>query len=148
MSVAATLQARAAVSNARTEAPWLRLLIIGSAVVFLALLILLPLVVVFTEAFKEGWAVYLRAVRDPATLAAVRLTLLVALIVVPVHVVFGLIMAWAVAKFEFRGKSLLISIIDLPFSVSPVVSGLVFVLLFGLQGWFGAWLQAHDIKII
>jgi sulfate transport system permease protein len=147
-AASATLRARAAVGHARSEAPWLRLLIVAGAVIFLVLFILLPLIVVFTEAFKEGWAVYLRAVRDPATLAAVRLTLLVALIVVPLHVIFGLTMAWAVAKFEFRGKSLLISIIDLPFSVSPVVSGLVFVLLFGLQGWFGAWLQVHDIKVI
>ncbi len=126
----------------------LRAGLITLALLFIATFILLPLVIVFTEALRHGWAAYLRALSEPVALAAIRLTLLTAAIVVPANVVFGVVAAWAIAKFEFRGKSLLITLIDLPFSVSPVISGLVFVLLFGLQGWFGAWLQAHDLKII
>ena len=149
MSLASThTVSRAAVSSARNEARWVRLTLVLLATAFLILFVVLPLVVVFTEALRQGWAVYVAALSEPAALAAVRLTLLIAAIVVPIHVVFGVTMAWAIAKFEFRGKSLLISLVDLPFSVSPVVSGLVFVLLFGLQGWLGGWLQANGIKVI
>ncbi len=122
------------------------LIAIGAA--FVALVIVVPLVAVFAEALARGIGPYLKALNEPVALAAVRLTLLVAAISVPLNLVFGIVAAWAIAKFEFRGKSLLISLIDLPFSVSPVISGLIYVLLFGLQGYFGPWLQAHDIKII
>jgi len=118
------------------------------AVGFVALFILLPLAAVFAEALRKGVPAFLEAFTDEATLAAVQLTLLVAAIAVPANLVFGLAAAWAIAKFEFPGKSLLITLIDLPFSVSPVVSGLVFVLLFGSHGLFGEWLQANDVKII
>ncbi|HVM99960.1 MAG TPA: sulfate ABC transporter permease subunit CysW [Caulobacteraceae bacterium] len=111
-------------------------------------LIMLPLGVVFEEAFAKGLAAYLATFDDADAQAAIRLTLLVAAIAVPLNAVFGLAAAWAIAKFEFRGKSALMAIIDLPFSMSPVVSGLVWVLLFGAQGWFGGWLQDHDIKIV
>jgi sulfate transport system permease protein len=109
---------------------------------------LLPLINVFAQAFAKGWRYYLGALVNPDSMAAIRLTLLVAVISVPLNVLFGLAAAWAIAKFEFRGKSLLITLIDLPFSVSPVVAGLMFVVLFGLQGFFGKWLDAHEIKII
>lgn len=125
-----------------------RLTLIVIAVGFLALFILLPLVAVFFEALRKGIGPALEAFEDEATLAAVRLTLLIAAIAVPANLVFGVAAAWAIAKFEFPGKSLVITFIDLPFSVSPVVSGLVFVLLFGAHGLFGPWLAAHDIKII
>ncbi|MBN9527043.1 MAG: sulfate ABC transporter permease subunit CysW [Alphaproteobacteria bacterium] len=122
--------------------------LIAIGVAFVALVIVVPLIAVFTEALARGIGPYLKALEEPVALAAVRLTLLVAAISVPLNLVFGIVAAWAIAKFEFRGKSLLISLIDLPFSVSPVISGLIYVLLFGLQGYFGPWLQAHDIKII
>jgi sulfate transport system permease protein len=123
------------------------LVVIGSTAV-MALLILAPLAVVFTEAFAKGLDPYLAALADPDALAAVRLTLTAAAIAVPLNAAFGLAAAWAIAKFEFRGKSALMALIDLPFSMSPVVSGLVWVLLFGAQGWLGPWLEDHDIKII
>jgi sulfate transport system permease protein len=107
-----------------------------------------PLAAVFTEAFRKGVAAYFAAFSEPDALAAVRLTLLTAVIAVPLNLLFGVAAAWAIAKFEFRGKNLLITLIDLPFAVSPVISGLIFVLLFGLQGWFGPWLAEHDIKLI
>lgn len=122
--------------------------LIAIGVAFVALVIVVPLIAVFTEALARGIGPYLKALEEPVALAAVRLTLLVAAISVPLNLVFGIVAAWAIAKFEFRGKSLLISLIDLPFSVSPVISGLIYVLLFGLQGYLGPWLQAHDIKII
>ncbi|HEX9946841.1 MAG TPA: sulfate ABC transporter permease subunit CysW [Allosphingosinicella sp.] len=125
-----------------------RILLLCAAMVFLALFLLLPLVSVFVEALRGGVGAYLDSVTQPDALAAIKLTLLVAAIAVPVNVVFGLAAAWAVAKFEFPGKSILVTFIDLPFSVSPVVSGLVFVLLFGAQGWFGEWLAANDVDII
>ncbi len=125
-----------------------RIVLIASAIAFLALFIGLPLVTVFSEALGKGLDAYRAALTDPAALSAIRLTLLTAGIAVPVNLVFGVCAAWAIAKYEFRGKTLLTTFIDLPFSVSPVVAGLVFVLLFGLQGWLGPWLQAHDIKII
>ena len=134
--------------DARADPTWVRWLLICMSVCFLGLFIVLPLINVFTQAFSKGVEAYIAALTDPDSLAAIRLTLLVAATSVALNVVFGLTAAWAITKFEFRGKSLLITLIDLPFSVSPVVAGLVFVLLFGLQGLFGPWLAAHDIKII
>jgi len=125
-----------------------RRLLICVSVAFLAVLLFAPLAVVFASAFADGIRTYFETFSDPATQAAIRLTLLTAAVVVPLNTVFGLSAAWALAKFEFRGKSLLITLIDLPIAVSPVISGLLFVLLFGANGWFGSWLQAHDIAII
>jgi sulfate transport system permease protein len=122
--------------------------LIAGALLFLALFLGLPLLIVFTEALSKGFAAYSAAINDPIAWAAIRLTLLVAAIAVPLNLVFGVAAAWAIAKFEFRGKSALITLIDLPFAVSPVIAGLVFILLFGSNGWFGAWLQAHDIHIV
>jgi sulfate transport system permease protein len=122
--------------------------LLGVAMVFLALFLLMPLISVFVEALRGGVGVYLASVTQPDAIAAIKLTLLVAAIAVPVNVAFGLAAAWAVAKFDFPGKSILVTFIDLPFSVSPVVSGLIYVLLFGAQGWFGEWLAARDIQII
>ncbi|WP_309611710.1 sulfate ABC transporter permease subunit, partial [Sphingomonas sp.] len=125
-----------------------RLLLITIALAFLGLMLLLPLVTVFSQALALGLGAFLDAIRQPDALAAMRLTLLVAAIAVPANVIFGLAASWAITKFDFVGKSVLTSLIDLPFSVSPVVSGLVYVLLFGAQGWFGPWLADHDIGII
>jgi sulfate/thiosulfate transport system permease protein len=125
-----------------------RLLLIAFALGFLALFLLLPLIVVATEALRWGLKAYWAAITEPQALAAIRLTLLVAAIVVPLNAIFGLAAAWAITKFRFTGKNLLITLIDVPFSISPVIGGLVFVLLFGLQGVLGPWLAAHDIKII
>ena len=125
-----------------------RWLLIATALGFLGLFLALPLAVVLTEALRKGVAVYLAALRDPDALAAIRLTLLTAAIAVPLNVVFGLAAAWAIAKFEFRGKQVLVALIDLPFTVSPVIAGLVFVLLFGAQGWFGPWLSDHGIRVV
>lgn len=122
--------------------------LIGLSVAFLAALLLAPLAVVFATAFHDGLRKYLQTFTDPDTQAAIRLTLLTALVVVPTGTVFGLAAAWAIAKFEFRGKSLLITLIDLPIAVSPVISGMLFVLLFGMRGWFGAWLAANGISIV
>ena len=122
--------------------------LLALALVYLVLFLVLPLASVYAQALADGLGHFFAAILDPDALAAVRLTLLVAVIAVPLNLVFGIAAAWTVAKFEFRGKSLLITLIDLPFSVSPVVSGLIYVLLFGAQGWLGPWLQAHDIKII
>jgi sulfate transport system permease protein len=124
------------------------LLPIGMALTYLVLFLGLPLFAVFYEAFSKGWGLYWEALQEPDAWSAIELTLIVAAIAVPANLVFGIAAAWAIAKFEFKGKSLLITLIDLPFAVSPVVSGLVYVLLFGAQGWFGPWLQAHDIKLI
>jgi sulfate/thiosulfate transport system permease protein len=121
---------------------------IGSSLVFLAALLFAPLITVFAAAFSKGVLPYLETLRDSDTADAIRLTLTVALIVVPVNTIFGIAAAWAIAKFEFKGKSMLVTLIDLPIAVSPVVSGLIYVLLFGAQGWFGAWLQEHDISIV
>jgi sulfate transport system permease protein len=128
--------------------PALRWFLIAVAVLFVGLFLFLPLLVVFTEAFSGGLAAAWRAVEEPDALSAIRLTLIIAAIAVPLNMVFGICAAWAVAKFDFRGKSILTTLIDLPFSVSPVVSGLIYVLVFGLQGWLGPWLREHDIKII
>jgi len=135
-------------ADIRTDASWVRRVVISIAVIFLGIFIVLPLVCVFALAFSKGVETYFAALRDPDTLAAVRLTLLVAAISVASNVGFGVVAAWAITKFEFRGKNLLITLIDLPFSVSPVIAGLVFILLFGLQGYFGPWLVAHGYKII
>jgi sulfate transport system permease protein len=137
-----------AVAAARGEPGWVRALLTGVALAFLTLFLVLPLLAVFAYALQQGFAVYLAAIAEPYALAAMRLTLLVAFLCVPLNAVFGLAAAWAIARFEFRGKNLLVSLIDLPFAVSPVVSGLIFVLLFGLQGLLGPWLQEHDIRII
>ncbi|MBV8652867.1 MAG: sulfate ABC transporter permease subunit CysW [Alphaproteobacteria bacterium] len=130
------------------ESRLVRVALILAAVAILALLLVLPLVLVFTEAFAEGVAAYGAALASPDARAAIRLTLLVAAIAVPLNTVFGLAASWCIAKFEFRGKGLLVTLIDLPFSVSPVISGMVFVLLFGAHGWFGPFLAAHDVRII
>jgi len=140
--------ARRTVAEATTEAPWVRRLLIGIGLVFLVAFLFMPLAAVFVEALRKGVDVYLASFSDAAALSAIKLTFLVAAIAVPVNLVFGIAAAYAITKFEFRGKSLLITLIDLPFSVSPVVAGLVYVLLFGVNGWLGPWLQAHDIKII
>ncbi len=131
-----------------TEPPLIRWLLITIAIIFLSAFLLLPLVAVFTQAFEKGFGVYIAALREPDALAAIRLTLLTAAITVPLNLIFGVAASWAVTKFQFPGKSLLITLIDLPFSVSPVISGLIYVLIFGLQGWFGQWLSSHDIKIL
>ena len=128
-----------------TATKWL---LVAVALAFLLLNLALPLVAVFGEAFRKGWAAYRAAIVEPDALAAMRLTLLAAGIAVPVNVVVGLAASWAVAKFDFRGKAVLVTLIDLPFSVSPVVAGLIYVLLFGLQGWLGPWLRLHDVQII
>ena len=131
-----------------SEPAVVRILLITAALAFLGLFLLLPLAAVFSQALDKGWTAYLAALHEPDTLSAIWLTLVTALCCVPINLFFGIVAAWAIAKFSFPGKSLLITLIDLPFSVSPVVSGLIYVLIFGLQGWFGPWLQAHDIKII
>jgi sulfate/thiosulfate transport system permease protein len=131
-----------------TETRPVRFLLVTLVVAWLSLFLLLPLVSVFAEALRQGLGAYLAALVDPDALAAIRLTLLVAAIAVPANLVFGLCAAWAIAKFEFKGKSFLITLIDLPFSVSPVISGLIYVLLFGAQGWFGPWLGEHGFKVI
>jgi sulfate transport system permease protein len=132
----------------RTEHRLVRGIIIAIAVMVLTVFVVLPLVVVFAQAFSKGIGAYFAALSDPEALSAIRLTLMVAAISVGLNLVFGLMAAWAIAKFDFRGKTLLISLIDLPFSVSPVISGLVFVLLFGAQGYWGPWLQAHNIHVL
>jgi sulfate transport system permease protein len=143
-----TLATAAASRPAIRESALVRWLVVGAALVFILLFLVMPLVVVFTEALVQGLGPYFAAVFEPDASAAIRLTLLVAAIAVPLNLLFGLAASWAIAKFDFAGKSLLITFIDLPFSVSPVISGLVYVLLFGAHGWFGPWLQAHDLKII
>jgi sulfate/thiosulfate transport system permease protein len=127
---------------------WINIILGLAAAVFLLLFLFVPLAAVFTEAFKKGWQTYVEAIRDPDAIEAIKLTLIAAGIAVPFNLVFGVAAAWCIAKFEFRGKSVLLTLIDLPFSVSPVISGLVYVLLFGAQGWLGPWLQEHDIEII
>jgi sulfate/thiosulfate transport system permease protein len=131
-----------------TEAPWIRWTLTGIALAFMFLFLVLPLAAVFTEALRKGWDAYWEALKEPDAWAAIRLTLLTAAVAVPLNLVFGVAAAWAIAKYEFRGKSFLTTLIDLPFSVSPVVAGLIYVLVFGAQGWLGPWLMANDIKII
>lgn len=125
-----------------------KLCVLGLSLTFFAVFIVLPLILVFVEAFRKGWETYIASLTDPDAISAIKLTLLAAAIAVPLNLIFGISAAWAIARFEFRGKQLLTTLIDLPFSVSPVVAGLVYVLLFGAHGWFGSWLQANDIKII
>lgn len=138
----------AAGRNPRTEPGPIRFIIIALAIAFLSIFVVLPLVVVFASAFSKGIVAYLAALAEPEALAAIKLTLLVAAISVTLNLVFGVVAAWAISKFEFTGKTFLITLIDLPFSISPVISGLVFVLLFGAQGYFGPWLQAHNVHIL
>ncbi len=127
---------------------WLKALLVTVAGLFVSLFLVLPLTVVFVEAFRQGLGVYLASITEPAARQAIKLTLITASISLPLNLVFGIAASWAIAKFEFRGKSLLITLIDLPFAVSPVISGLIYVLLFGMQGWFGPWLSQHGIQII
>ena len=131
-----------------SEAAWVRRALITVALVFVVLFLVLPLAAVFTEALRKGIGAYLAALQEPDAWSAIKLTLIAAAISVPLNLVFGVAAAWAIAKYEFRGKSFLTTLVDLPFSISPVVVGLMYVLVFGAQGWFGPWLQAHGIKII
>ena len=133
---------------ATAEPAWVRRTLIGIALGFLTLFLFVPLAAVFFEALKKGLYVYLAAITEPDALSAIRLTLLAAAIAVPLNLVFGIAAAWCIAKFHFRGKNVLLTLIDLPFSVSPVIAGLIYVLVFGLQGWFGEWLRDHDLKVI
>ncbi len=136
-------------SNIATRDPRaVKYVVLTVGLTFFALFLLLPLITVFLEAFRKGWATYLAALVEPDALSAVRLTLLAAAIAVPLNLVFGVAAAWAIAKFDFRGKQILLTLIDLPFSVSPVVAGLIYVLVFGAQGWFGSWLSGHDVRVI
>jgi len=134
--------------QALRDPAWIRWSLIGVAVGFIVLFLCVPLGIVLYQALAKGWQAYFHALAQPDALAAFRLTLIVALATVPLNTVFGVAAAWAITRFEFRGKSLLTTLIDLPFSVSPVISGLIFVLMFGTQGWFGGWLSEHQIKII
>jgi len=144
----ASLHEPAFTPGATLEPFWVRALLITLALSFAALFLLVPLLAVFAEAFRKGWQAYFAAIIEPDALSAIRLTLMTAAIAVPLNLVFGVAAAWSIAKFEFRGKSLLLTLIDLPFSVSPVISGLIYVLLFGAHGWFGAWLLEHDVQIL
>jgi sulfate transport system permease protein len=134
--------------GATTEPAWLKWTLIGVALSFLTLFLFVPLAIVFVEAFKKGVHVYLAAITEPDALSAIVLTLTAAAIAVPLNLVFGIAAAWCIAKFDFRGKNVLLTLIDLPFSVSPVIAGLIYVLVFGLQGWFGEWLRDHDLRVI
>lgn len=145
---AATAVKPRVIRDATAEPAWVRALLIALALGFMTLFLFVPLASVFVEAFKKGVGVYLAAISEPDALAAIRLTLLAAAISVPLNLVFGVSAAWAITKFDFRGKSILLTLIDLPFSVSPVIAGLIYVLVFGLQGWWGEWLREHDLKII
>ncbi len=135
-------------SSGTTEPVWVRWTLISVALGFIFLFLMLPLAAVFTEALRKGFGAYIEALKEPDAWTAIRLTLVTAAIAVPLNLLFGVAAAWAIAKFEFRGKAFLTTLVDLPFSVSPVVAGLVYVLLFGAHGWIGPWLQAHDIKIV
>jgi sulfate transport system permease protein len=146
--IVAPQQRAAAASNSTLEPDWMRYALTTVALLFLTLFLFVPLVAVFTEALKHGWHTYIEAILDPDAFSAIKLTLIAAGISVPLNLVFGVAAAWCITKFEFPGKSLLLTLIDLPFSVSPVIAGLIYVLLFGAQGWLGPWLQEHDIKIL
>ena len=154
MTAAATIDARLhgagkfEANPATRDSRWVKIAVLGVGLTYFLIFLLLPLIAVFAEAFRKGAETYFSALVEPDALSAVKLTLLAAAIAVPLNLVFGLAAAWAIAKFEFPGKNLLITLIDLPFSVSPVVAGLIYVLVFGRQGWFGPWLLDHDIKII
>ena len=148
MAVHPTSVARSRAGSATSEPRWVRWLLVGTALGFLGLFLLVPLVAVFAQAFAKGWAAYFRSFGDPDALAAIRLTLTTAAVAVPLSTLFGVAAAWAIGKFDFRGKNVLVTLIDLPFTVSPVIAGLVFVLLFGRSGWLGPWLQRCDVRII
>ena len=150
MSASATNPSRRAAPRriSTTEVPWVRYTLIALALAFVLLFLVLPLAAVFTEALRKGLDAYLEALREPDAWAAIRLTLLTAAIAVPLNLVFGVAAAWCIAKYNFKGKAFLTTLVDLPFSVSPVVAGLVYVLMFGANGWIGPWLQEHDIRII
>ncbi len=135
-------------NRATSEASWVRYTLISVTLLFLSLFLFIPLAAVFTEALRKGVQTYFSAIVEPDALSAIKLTLIAAGIAVPLNLIFGVAAAWAIAKFEFKGKSLLITLIDLPFAVSPVIAGLIYVLMFGLQGWFGEWLSDHDFKIV
>ncbi len=135
-------------ASQKRDPAWVQWGLTFLALAFLGVLIVLPLIAVFVQAFEKGWAAYIAAIREPDTLSAVGLSLLAVGISVPLNLTFGVAAAWAVTKFQFKGKNILVTLIDIPFGVSPVISGLVFVLVFGAQGWFGPWLSDHDIQII
>lgn len=135
-------------SRATTEPAWVRLILILIGLAFIATFLVVPLIAVFVQALEKGFTAYFDALKDPDTRSAVHLTLMTAVIVVPLNLVFGVAAAWAIAKFEFFGKSVLLTLIDLPFAVSPVIAGVIYVILFGRNGWLGPWLNEHDIKII
>jgi sulfate/thiosulfate transport system permease protein len=135
-------------TKTHTEVYWVRYLLTGTALIFIGLFLLLPLMLVFTEALSKGWSIYWQALQDPDALSAIKLTFITAVVAIPLNIVFGVAAAWLIAKYDFRGKSFLTTLIDLPFSVSPVVVGLIYILVFGVHGWFGSWLIEHDIKII
>ncbi len=150
-TIAASLDTQHAapqVRRANREPAWVRVTLIGVALAFLTLFLFVPLAAVFHEALRKGFDVYLQSIVDADALAAIRLTLLTSLVAVPLNLVFGVAAAWCIAKFDFLGRNLLLTLIDLPFSVSPVIAGLIYVLVFGLQGWFGEWLRDHDLKVI
>ncbi|MCE5186378.1 MAG: sulfate ABC transporter permease subunit CysW [Planctomycetaceae bacterium] len=135
-------------TTASNEQGWTARLLIAAAVLFLLVFLLLPLTAVFVEAFRKGVGAYFKSFTDPYARSAIKLTLIVTATVIPLNLLFGITASWAITKFEFRGKGLLLTLIDLPFAVSPIVAGLIFVLLFGSRGWFGPWLKAHDVQII
>ena len=141
-------QGKVAYKRATSEPAWVRWGLIGVALIFLGLFLLVPLAAVFAEALRKGWGVYLAAITEADALSAMKLTLIASVIAVPLNLLFGVAAAWAITKFDFKGKSFLITLIDLPFAVSPVIAGLIFVLIFGLQGWFGEWLIDHDLKVV
>jgi len=134
--------------RATTESPFVRAFLIGTTFLFLGLFLILPLISIFVQAFAKGWDFYFHTLADPMAWSAIKLTLIAAGIAVPLNCLFGVAAAWLIAKFDFRGKNVLLTLIDLPFSVSPVISGLIYVLVFGAQGWFGPWLSDHNIQII
>ena len=136
------------VADAVSEPAWVRRTLIGAALAFLTLFLFVPLIAVFVQAFAKGVDVYWAALTDSDAVSALKLTLISAFISVPLNLVFGVAAAWAIAKFDFRGKNVLLTLIDLPFSVSPVIAGLIYLLIFGLQGWWGEWLRDHDLKIV
>ncbi len=148
VAVAARPRTAPHVPAATLEPVWVRTLLIVVALGFLTLFLFVPLLAVFAEALKKGWDAYIAAILEEDAISAIKLTLITAAIAVPLNLVFGVAASWCIAKFDFRGKSVLLTLIDLPFSVSPVISGLIYVLLFGAQGWFGGWLQEHNIKIL
>lgn len=143
-----TLSNHGRVQPAANDPLWLRILMIATTLGFVTAFLVLPIAVIFIEALQDGVSVFLASFKDPAGLQAIKLTLIATGISLPLNVLFGLAASWSIAKFEFKGKSLLITLIDLPFAVSPIISGLIFVLMFGMQGWLGPWLASHDLKII